>query len=101
MKRGAERHTDHQLLCVKVKMARKWSHPMKKQRMVRFNVSKLQDRSASSNGESIPGMLFQEAASAKAWEAWEDSSSAEEKWSMLLSAMIKAAKSELDMYRPA
>ena len=95
VKRGAECHTDHQLLRVKVKMARKWSHPTTRRKMMRYNVAKLQDRDANSNGESTPSALFQEAASAKAREAWKDSSSAEEKWLVLRSAMIEAAKSEL------
>ena len=41
--RGAECHTDHQLLCIKAGMTRKWFHTeRKKQRIAKYDVTKLQ-----------------------------------------------------------
>ena len=78
VKQGAECHTDHQLLRLKTKMDRNWTYYKKRQKIMRYDVSKLLTR-PDDNEECTPYMLFQEAASSKTREAWKEDSSAEKK----------------------
>ena len=78
VKWGTECHTDHQLPRLKMKMDRNWTYYKKRQKVMRYDVSKLLTRPGV-NVESTPCMLFQEAASSKAREAWKKDSFIEEK----------------------
>lgn len=75
--RGAECHTNHKLLHIKVGMTRKWLHAGKrKQRIANWDVAELQ---SSESESTVSAQLFQRAVSAKAKETWKVSSSIEEK----------------------
>ena len=88
--RGAECHTDHQLLRIKVGMTSKWLHTgRRKQRIAKYDVAKLQ----SGGSESTVRVLFRESVSAKAKETWKVNSSIEEKW--CASALTETAKEVL------
>lgn len=94
--RGAECHTDHQLLRIKVGITNKWFQMgRRKQRIAKYDVAKLQ----SGDSESTARVLFRGTVSAKAKETWKVNSSIEEKWCVLRSALTETAKAVLGTER--
>ena len=82
--RGAECHTDHQLLCTRVKVTGKGYHHKQAVRPKRFNVAKL------TNSEDY--VAFQEEIVSKTQAKWPRGGSAEEKWLAMRSALTEAAE---------
>ena len=71
VKRGAECHTDRQLLCVKVKMARKVYHrKTQSTRTRRFDVSKLARSGSENDSGPTQRSLFQEQVNDRAATEW-------------------------------
>ena len=96
MKRGAECHADHQLLCVKVKMARKVYHrKAPPTRTRRFDVSKLVRSGSENDSRPTQRSLFQEQVNDRAATEWPVGGSAQEKWEALKSALCKSAEALL------
>ena len=96
VKRGAECHTDHQLLCVKVKMARKVYHrKTPPTRTRRFDVSKLARSGSENDSRPTQRSLFQEQVNDRAATEWPVGGSAQEKWEALKSALSKSAEALL------
>ena len=85
--RGAECHTDHQLLCARVKVTGKGFHRKPAARPKRFNVAKL------TNSEDCAD--FQEETVNRTQTKWPHGGSAEEKWSVMRSALTEAAETVL------
>ena len=79
--RGAECHTDHQLLVLRVKVMGKGFHRKTPSRTGRFDVSKL---SKTGSGEELtPREVFQEETVSEICAAWLHDGSVEEKWSVV------------------
>ena len=98
VKRGAECNTDHQLLCMKIKMQRNCYHrsrPPGQSR--RHDVSVL--ARGSSGAEEQPGPAqreaFQEQAADRAATSWPYDGAAEEKWAIMRSALLESAAATL------
>ena len=85
--RGAECHTDHQLLCMRVRVTGKGYHHKQAVRPKRFNVAKL------TNSEDY--VAFQEEIVSKTQAKWPHGGSAEEKWLAMRSALTEAAETVL------
>ena len=83
--RGAECHTDHQLLCVKVRVSGKGYHRKPAIRPKRFNVNKL-------SKESKELVAFQEEIVSRTQAKWPCGGSAEDKWTVVRSALTDATE---------
>ena len=96
--RGAECHTDHQLLCVRVRVPGKGlKHKTPaKAKQKRFDVAKLAERRGEEdNCECTPRERFQDETVREAQAAWPQDGSVEEKWKAIRLALTKAAESVL------
>ena len=86
--RGAECNTDHQLLCVRVKVLRQSYQRKPVVRRKRFDVSKL-------TKDSADVVAFQEEIVNRTQTKWPQCGSAEEKWIVMKSALTEAAEAVL------
>ena len=94
MKRGAECNTDHQLLCVKIKMSVPCHHgKVPSNRGKRFDVSKLVCADKQ-YGSSWP-KEFQKQAADRASKNWPEEGTAQDKWEVLQSALLDSAEAIL------
>jgi len=94
LKHGAECHTAHHLLRIKLKMAR-WCFHLKKRKTERFDVAPLKEEKDENGGKGEIRKRFQEAVQTRIQESCVDGESVEEKWVRLESSLLEAAKSEL------
>ena len=98
VKRGAECHTDHQLLCVKMRMSRKVYHRrITATRARRFNVSRLARGENEDHSEPTQRSMFQEQVTDRAAAEWPSGGSVEEKWEAVRSTLTKSAEALLGM----
>ena len=98
VKRGAECNTDHQLLCVKIRMSMPCRHgKAPASRGKRFDVSKLarKERSTDEQHELSRREEFQQQAAEKAATNWPEDGTAEDKWQVLQSALLESAETVL------
>lgn len=95
VKRGAECHTDHQMLRIKMRMSREWLHLRKRKKVERLDVACLRERKDENREDLETRKSFQEAVRTRLQEPQMDSREVEEKWEMIESALTEAAKSEL------
>ena len=97
VKRGAECHTDHQLLRVKLRMTGKRDHHSRPKGKCagRFNVAKLQGKSVDDNGLNTTRGQFQDQVCTTAKRKWTEDGTVEEKWLTVKSALTEAAETVL------
>ena len=101
VKRETECTTDHQLLCVKVKMGRKHYHPRrsftKQKKVWCFQIIGKQQRRRwwSEWTNSAGSTIFQELAAEKTINAWPSGGTVSEKWLVMKSALIELATASL------
>ena len=89
VKRGAECHTDHQLLRIKLRMTRVWKHQTPQRGgSKRYNVSKL----CSSESDR---KMFQEEVNSRASKAWKENGTVTEQWSAIRASLTEAAETVL------
>ena len=92
--RGAECHTNHQLLCVRVRVPGKgFKHKTPaKAKTKRFDLAKLAERRGEDNCKCTPRERFQDETVKEAQAAWPLDSSVTEKWKVIRSAPTKVAE---------
>ena len=97
VKRGAECHTDHQLVRLKMRMTGRRKFECKHQRgsAKRFNVAKLMGKSTDDNGQNTTRGMFQEQVCSLAKEKWNAEGTVEEKWTAIKTALTETAQSVL------
>ena len=97
VKRGAECHTDHQLVRLKMRMTGRRKFECKHQRgsAKRFNVAKLMRKSTDDNGQNTTRGMFQEQVCSLAKEKWNVEGTVEEKWTAIKTALTETAQSVL------
>ena len=97
VKRGAECNTDHQLLCVKIRMSapcQRGKAPLSRGK--RFDVSKLtRNETAVKQHGSSWREEFQQQAGERASKNWPEEGTAEDKWEVLQSALLESAETVL------
>lgn len=100
VRRGAECNTDHQLLCITLKLKRegcRTSVPKVDSR--RYDVSSLACAEAGRAEDNEKKMVFVEQVLEKASEDWPVEGSVQEKWSVVCSALTEAADDVLGRVR--
>ena len=92
VKRGAECHTDHQLLRIKLRINQQRSHctlQQQRRQTRRYDVTKQCTNNVTDR------KLFQEEVCSRVKEAWKDNGTTTEKWQAIQSALTGAAESIL------
>ena len=95
VKRGAECHTDHQLLRIKMKMSGQWLDLRKRKKIRRYDVACLRERKDDSREDLETRKCFQEAIWTRISSPPNRNETMTEKWERLESALTESAKSEL------
>ena len=98
VKRGAECNTDHQLLCMKIKMLGTCHHRIVPTVRTRwFDVAKLARNGRPEEGpsEAPQWEAFQQQVADRASAAWPTEGSAEDKWEAMRSALLDLAEAVL------
>ena len=93
VRRGAECNTDHQLLCVKIKMRRSHHYQKKAPKQQKFNVSLLaraRDR-ADEGTELSKRAVFREQTATRTAAEWPFEGTAEKKWAVMKRALTETA----------
>ena len=92
VKQGAECHTDHQLLRIKVKVVgERCYHKPHNKPPRKLDVSALRCNNTDDSATNNPRHIFQERLNASTRAAWKVDSTVEEKWTTIKAGLIEAA----------
>ena len=94
VKRGAERNTDHQLLCIKIRLNHRRGFGARVTSRKRFDVFKL-TKSAQDEVRLATQASFVEAVEGKIKDAWSECKTGDEKWAIIKSAFTESGRAVL------
>ena len=94
VKRGAECNTDHQLLCIKIRLNHRRGFGAKVMSCKRFDVFKL-TKSAQDDVRQAAQASFVEAVEDKLKDVWSECKTGDEKWAIIRSAFTESGRAVL------
>ena len=101
VRRGAECNTDHQFLCAELRRTWKWSTRQPRKETRRFEVSGLTRVGDGEGGDAVSSLRqeYVQAVLERADRQWPEDGTAEDKWSVVRSALVDSAEETLGRAR--